>query len=159
MWQKSWIDGYIKSVNEGDRKKIRQNIREITFKFDGGSQLKSNTEYCLPAAIARKEVTIKMDVVDSDIPLLLSQSAMKKAGVKIYLENDSATIFGKDVALNLTTSGQYCIPIYTTEEIAVEGLLSVKLDDMDRKEKYTTLNKLSQAICASSSEEAKTTAA
>ena len=133
-------------MNEGDRKKIRQNIRERTFKFDGGSRLKSNTEYCLPAAIARKEVTIKMDVVDSDISLLLSQSAMKKAGVKIDLENDSATIFGKDVALNFTTSGHYCIPIYRTEEIAVEGLFSVKLDDMDRKEKYKTLNKPPQAI-------------
>ena len=121
MWQRSWIDGYINSVNKGDRKKIRQNIRERTFKFDGGSQLKSNNEYFLPAAIARKEVTIKMDVVDSDIRLLFSQSAMKKAGVKIDLENDSATIFGKDVALNLTTSGHYCIPIYRTEEIAVDG--------------------------------------
>ena len=88
-------------------------------------------------------MTIKMDVVDSDISLLLSQSAMKKAGVKFDLENDSATVFGKDVALNLTTSGHYCIPIYRTEEIAVEGLFSVKLDDMDRKEKYKTLNKLS----------------
>ena len=79
MWPGSWIDGYINSVNEGDRKKIIQNIRERTFKFDGGSWLKSNTEYSLPASIARKEVTIKMDVVDSDIFLLLSQSAMKKA--------------------------------------------------------------------------------
>ena len=79
--------------------------------------------------------------------------------MKIQCANDSATIFGKDVALNLTTSGYYCIPIYRTEEIAVEGLFSVKLDDMDRKEKYKTLNKLSQAICASSSEEDKTTGA
>ena len=58
------------------------------------------------------------------------------------LENDSATIFGKDVALNLTTSGHYCIPIDRTEEIAVEEVFSVKLEDMDRKEKYKTLNKL-----------------
>ena len=79
--------------------------------------------------------------------------------MKIDLEKASATIFGKDVALNLITSGHYCIPIYRTEKMAVKGLFSVKLDDMDRKEKYKTLNKLSQAICASSSEEAKTTAA
>ena len=65
-------------------------------------------------------MTIKTDVVDSDIPLLLSRSAMKKAGVKMDLENDSAAIFCKDVALNLTISRHYCIPIDRTEEIAVK---------------------------------------
>ena len=139
---RSWINGYINSLNEGDRKKIGQTVGERTFKFGGGTRLKSTAEYSLPAVIAGKEVTINTDVVDSDIPLLLSRSAMKKAGVKMDLENDSATIFGKDVALNLTTSGHYCIPIDRTEEIAVEEVFSVKLEDMDRKEKYKTLNKL-----------------
>ena len=50
--------------------------------------------------IAGKEVTIKTDVVGSDIPLLLSRTAMKTASVKMDLEKDTATIFGKDIALN-----------------------------------------------------------
>ena len=49
----------------------------------------------------RKEVTIKTDDAESDTPLLLSRSAMKRAGIKMDLENDSATIIGKDIALNL----------------------------------------------------------
>ena len=68
-------------LNEGDRKKIGQRVGERTFKFGGGTRLKSTAEYSLPAVIAGKEVTINTDVVDSDIPLLLSRSAMKKAGV------------------------------------------------------------------------------
>ena len=116
----NWMDSYINSLNEVDRKKIKQTTGERTFKFGGGTRLKSRAEYCLPAVIAGKEVTIKTDVVGSDIPLLLSRTAMKRAGVKMDLENDSATIFGKDIALNLTTSGYYCIPIDRTENIAVE---------------------------------------
>ena len=138
----NWMDSYINSLNEVDRKKIKQTTGERTFKFGGGTRLKSRAEYCLPAVIAGKEVTIKTDVVGSDIPLLLSRTAMKRAGVKMDLENDSATIFGKDIALNLTTSGHYCIPIDRTENIAVEEVFSVKLEEMGRQDKVKTLLKL-----------------
>ena len=84
-------------------------------------------------------MSIKTDVVGSDIPLLLSQSAMKRAGVKIDLENDCANSFGKDVALNLTTSGHYCIPIDRAEKITIEEVFSVKLEEMDSKGRFTTL--------------------
>ena len=138
----NWMDSYINSLNEVDRKKIKQTTGEKTFKFGGGTRLKSRAEYCLPAVIAGKEVTIKTDVVGSDIPLLLSRTAMKRAGVKMDLENDSATIFGKDIALNRTTSGHYCIPIDRTENIAVEEVFSVKLEEMGRQDKVKTLLKL-----------------
>ena len=138
----NWMDSYINSLNEVDRKKIKQTTGERTFKFGGGTRLKSRAEYCLPAVIAGKEVTIKTDVVGSDIPLLLSRTAIKRAGVKMDLENDSATIFGKDIALNLTTSGHYCIPIDRTENIAVEEVFSVKLEEMGRQDKVKTLLKL-----------------
>ena len=47
--------------------------------------------------IAGKEVTIQTDVVDSDIPLLLSRTAMKIAAIKMDLEYDKATIMGRGV--------------------------------------------------------------
>ena len=47
--------------------------------------LKSEGEYWLPVVIAGKEVTIRTEVVKSDIPLLLSREAMKTAGAKIDL--------------------------------------------------------------------------
>ena len=70
--------------------------------------MKSKCEYSLPAVIAGKEVTIKTYVVETDIPQLFSRTATKKAAMKMDLENDTATIMGKGVALNLTTSGHYC---------------------------------------------------
>ena len=82
--------------------------------------MRSKEEYSLPAVIAGKDVMIRTDVVGSDITLLLSRSAMKTGGVKMDMENDTANIFGKDVFLNLTTSGHYCIPVDRMEEIPVE---------------------------------------
>ena len=73
-------------------------IGKKTFKFGGGERLKSKGEHNLPAVIAGKEVTIKTDVVESDIPLLLSRQSIKTAGVKVALESDTAKFFYKDIA-------------------------------------------------------------
>ena len=97
-----WIKNYIQSLDPSDKNKIKRIDGQRVFKFGGGTCLKSTGEYSLPAVIAGN-VTIKTNVVESDIPLLLSRTAMKKAAIKMDLENDTANIMGKEVALNLTT--------------------------------------------------------
>ena len=138
----NWLENYLNSLSEADKQKIHQNVGQRTFKFGGGERLKSKGEYRLPAVIAGREVTIRTDVVHSDIPLLLSRSAMKTAGVKMDLESDTAQIFGKDISLNLTTSGHYCILIDRAEKIAVEEVFSVNFGEMESAEKYKTMLKL-----------------
>ena len=141
-----WLENYLNSLNQVDKKKIKQKVGQRTFKFGGGERLKSKAEYSIPAVVAGKEVTIRTDVVDSDIPLLLSRKAMKTAGVKMDLESDTAMIFGKDVALNLTTSGHYCIPIDRAENISVSEVFSIALGEMDSKDRYKTLLKLHRQL-------------
>ena len=67
---------------------------------------------------------------------------MKTAGVKMDLESDTAQNFDKDIALNLTTSGQYCIPIDRARKIPVQKVFSVDLEEMASKDRYKTLFKL-----------------
>ena len=112
------------------------------FKFGGGTRLQSKGEYSLPVVIAGKEATIITNVVESDIPLLLSRTAMKKAAVKMDLEHDTATIMGKEVALNLITSGHYCIPIDRSEEVPVENVCAVNLDMLSKEDRFKTMLKL-----------------
>ena len=57
-----------------------------------------------PCALARKEVNIKIDIADSDVSLLIRKSTIKLAGIKLDLENDTATICGKQASLDGTTS-------------------------------------------------------
>ena len=47
-----------------DRKKI--------FKFGGGIKLKCLGSYIIPIELAGKKLSLKTDVVDAEIPLLLS---------------------------------------------------------------------------------------
>ena len=137
----SWLKEYMSSLDENIKGRVIQKEGNRVFKFGGGTKLKSKGEFTLPAIMAGKNVQIKTDIVESDIPLLLSRSAMKSAGVKLDLENDKANIFGKDVMLNLTNSGHYCIPI-SNVDVNIENVCSVKLEEMDGKGKYDTLLKL-----------------
>ena len=138
----SWMDNYIASLDKTDREKVLQSEGQRMFKFGGGTCLKSKGEFRIPAVVAGKAVTIRTDVVESDIPLLLSRTAMKTAAIKMDLENDTATIMGQEVALNLTTSGHYCIPIDKSVEVLVEKVFAVKLDNLNTQERYKTLLKL-----------------
>ena len=48
----------------------------------------------------------------------------------------------KEVALNLTTSGHYCIPIDKSEEVPVEKACAVNLDILSKQDRIKTLLKL-----------------
>ena len=82
-----------------------------TFKFSDGNKLNSLYKVILPCVIADIEVSIITDVVNSDIPLLLSKDAMKRAGTCLNFEDDTVTILQKKIPLSYTSSGHYYIPI------------------------------------------------
>ena len=102
------------------RLKVRCEPGAKTFKYGGDKKFKSVAAYILPTVLAGHEVNIKTDVVESDLPLLLSLESMKKAKVKLDVENDSAEILGTTVPLNHTSSGHYCVPI--TKALEVQSL-------------------------------------
>ena len=70
----------------------------------------SEKSVVIPCNIAGKNVSLKTDVVKSEIPLLLSKESMKAAESKIDFVNDRINISGKDIHLHFTTSGHYAIP-------------------------------------------------
>ena len=127
-------------LNDEEKKKIKQFTGRRLFKFGGGEVLSSIACYKIPAYLAGKEITIVTDVVDSDIPLLLSIKAMKKAGIILDLVNDSAEIFGKVVSLNHTSSGHYCVSI--AKELDVSQVFAVKIAELEDCDRYKVLLKL-----------------
>ena len=152
-----WMDNYIDSLYPEDKQKIKISPGFKTFKFGGGEKLKSSAHMSIPATIAGKKVFIKTDVVESDIPLLLSKESMKRAKVKLDLAHDAAKIFGQPVALNLTSSGHYCIPL-TEDQTPVDSVKAyvVSLHDLPDKEKYKKLLKLHRQFAHPSEDKLKT---
>jgi hypothetical protein len=133
-----WLDDYLCSLEPTDREKVKKTPSAKVYKFGGGERLRSQGTFSIPAVLAGKQIMLTTDVVQSDIPLLLSKAAMKKAGVKLDLENDTAIIFGVDMILNETTSGHYCVPIDRDMSVC-----AVELDGkLEPQERYKTLLKL-----------------
>ena len=65
----------------------------------------------LPAVLGGQKVGISTDIVEKDIPLLLSRKAMKKGRMSIDFKNDTAQVFNTQVHLNVTKSGHYTVPL------------------------------------------------
>ena len=61
--------------------------------------------------IGKQEIDLETNFVDTDIPLLLSKSAMKKSSTVIYFDKDTAVMLGEKQKLNKTTSGHYPKPL------------------------------------------------
>ena len=91
----------------------------------------------------KNDSLMETDIVDNDIPLLVSKSAMKKAEMKLDVVNDEAEIFGKEVKLENTSSGHYSIPLNEVT-VSLENCLFAdrKMLD-DKKKKIVKLHKQS----------------
>ena len=126
------------SLTEQQKTEVKVKESNKIFKFGGGTRLLSDGQYSIPVQLAGHKLMLVTDVVRSDIPLLLSKSAMKSAKMHINLEDDTTEVMGHKISLNCTSSGHYCIPILQ-EEIPVN---QVSLAELTDKERQKTLLKL-----------------
>ena len=107
----AWRDTNLESLSNKERSQIKTLPRGTVFRFGGEMKKESSEKLILPCTTARRKVLIQTDVVDSDIPLLLSKPDMKRLGLQINMENDTAKIFDKVTDLGTTPSGHHFIPI------------------------------------------------
>ena len=75
------------------------------FKFGDGNNFTATTSAIIPVTVLSCHVQVSTDIMDKDIPLLLSRDAMKKAGMTIDFKTDSATVFNSNVPLHVSQSG------------------------------------------------------
>ena len=112
------------------------------FKFGGWEKLKSLGTFELPAHLAGSPVSVRTDVVATDIPLLLSKEAIKRAKVKLNLVDDTAEILGTQINLHFASYGHYCVSLHKVNEVEVEEIYAVSIGTLDTKEQHQTLLKL-----------------
>ena len=67
---------------------------------------------------------------------------MKKASIRLDMENDEAEIFGIRTPLDYTSSGHYCVPVDKVKTHVVEDVCKVKLDSMEDNERLKAMEKL-----------------
>ena len=85
---KTWMDCYIDSLSEANQTKISYSKSQNMFQFGSGDPVKLLHKVKIPASIRNQDKFIESDVVDNDIPMLLSKSAMKMANTSIDFQSD-----------------------------------------------------------------------
>ena len=63
----------------------------------------------IPAQIAQTNCTIEVEIIDADIPLLLSKSSLQKANTILDLKNDKAKMINKNVDFKLSSYRHYAV--------------------------------------------------
>ena len=79
-----------------------------------------------PCVIAGTKTTITSDVVERDIPLLLSRPEMKKHGFILNMKDDTLEVEDRKVELDTTSSGYYYLPLKHCEVEIEEVCMSMK---------------------------------
>ena len=106
-----WLTSFLQTLTPEERANVEEVESDAKFKFGDGVTYKSLKKVVIPVKIAGLNERLGTDVVDYFIPLLLSKKAMKRGEMKINLVNDTASIRGRQIKLNCTSSGHYCIPL------------------------------------------------
>ena len=77
----NWYNCFLDTLPDSVRNNLKVTKGSKVFKFGSGNKLASVKRVVLLCIVAGFRVDINTDIVDADIPLLLSKSAMKKAKV------------------------------------------------------------------------------
>ena len=136
----SWLNMYLEELDEGSLRKVEGPFESSrTFGFGNNESLTANVSYKIPAVIAGKKVKIGLDIINSDIPLLLSKSAMKRAGTKLDFKKNTVKMFGKTLPMMTTKSGH---PIVRIQPENRDEVFLVSTNIQSHDEQINTLSKL-----------------
>ena len=102
-----WLDVFEDTVGEQFKKGKSKN----KFRFGKGGSVKSTGMVKLPIQLGDKKVSLMVDIVKVNVPLLLSKESMKKANTVLDFNNDTAEMFNQKLKLISTSSGHYALPI------------------------------------------------
>ena len=136
-----WYDIYLQSLSDTDRQRVTTMQSSSKFKFGDGETVESKYSAMIPCALGKKAILIAVEVVESDIPLLLSSETMKRLKINLNFEFDTVTIFGESHPVGITSTGHYVIPL-NVRDVQVT-LLSLK-DMMLNQDPVKSAKKLHQ---------------
>lgn len=137
-----WMKIYKESLTEDLQQKIKEFPSQSSFMFGEAKPIKSIHKLEIPCTLGGKDVYLSVEVVDANIPLLLSSESMRKLRVKMDFEKDEVTILGAHHTVGITSTGHYVVPL---KQISQENvtLLSIpeKIAHMGKKKAADKLHR------------------
>ena len=100
----------------------------------------------VPVQIAQTNYSIKVEINDDAIPLLLSKSSLQKADTVLDFKNDKVKMFNKNVHFKLLSNGHYAVDILPNDVLNFHetGQMLILVQCTSEAEKITPLTKTDQ---------------
>ena len=113
-----WFGEYVKSLLKEDKSKVLFEESSKPFWFRDGKQFVLSTAAIIQANIGQHQVSIRTNIIDLDIPLLLSKATTKNGQIGWNFQNSTITYLGDEIPLNTTSNGFYVIPITAAKQLS-----------------------------------------
>ena len=126
------------SLSPDERNEVVSFPGGTSFNFGGGTKIKSIERIKFPCVIAGTKTTIISDVVERDIPLLLSKPEMKKHGFMLNMKDNTLEVEDRKVELDTTSSGHHYLPLKQCEVEVEEVCMSMEDKSFEGKFKIVT---------------------
>ena len=106
-----WLQNFIDNLSFDEREKMVISHSDQKFTFGDGRSITSKKKVNIPCWLGGKRGTLTTDVVDNNIPLLLSRRSMKRIGMVLDFKNDIVRINDRAMKLKVTNTGHYALPL------------------------------------------------
>ena len=100
-----WFNTCLESLANEEQNQITFSDTDSRFRFGECNQVKAIISTTIPVLIGQRKTKIKVDVVPSNIPLLLSWDSMIPANIQLNFNDNTISAFGLLVNLIITKNG------------------------------------------------------
>ena len=107
-----WLSTYIDSLSYNDTSKLSEKTSSKYFRFGDGRTYQSIKTVSIPIYTGSQKSLLTVEVVDCNIPLLLSNNSLKKANANLDFGSEEIRFLGENIPLNVSKSGHYYIKLH-----------------------------------------------
>ena len=107
----NWLRNFMEALSTEHRSLVKVEKSNQTFTFGDGKTVVSSRKMTLPCWMGGMKGEMCTDVVDCNIPLLLSRKSMKATGMILNFKKDEVSVGGRAIKLKITKSGHLALPI------------------------------------------------
>ena len=136
-----WMKEYLEMLSAEDRKSVKEESSQSKFRFGDGHECKSMKALIIPIKVGRRKYLLRVEVVEEEIPLLLSKPSMKSLKMNLDFDKDVAYIGNEEIKLSCTSSGHYRLHLTPCNIDACNITLTVT-EGLDIKQKKVKAFKL-----------------
>ena len=146
-----WMEIYLNAIPEHLKDRIKGPFSTGTeFTFGNNQSLISGKAYKVPIIIGQELYDIIIDVIPSDIPLLLSKSHMKKIGITLNMADDTATANGRPLKVSTTSAGHFIVSLLGDNDkedtMLIQEVMAADLISANDKQVYKMLDKVHRQL-------------